>query len=51
MHRWKGQGLIDWNLQALHDPQSFSFYRTPVDDEEWEDFEFMLKGYAYRALQ
>ena len=51
MHRWKGQGLIDWNLQALHDPQSFAFYRTPVDDEEWEDFEFMLKGYAFRALQ
>jgi prepilin-type N-terminal cleavage/methylation domain-containing protein len=51
MQRWRGKGLIEWNLQALHEPQSFSFYRTPPDDEEWEDFEFMLKGYAYRALQ
>ena len=28
-----------------------AFYRTPADDEEWEDFEFMLQGYAYRSLQ
>ena len=51
MQRWKGQGLIEWNLRALHNPDAFSFYRTPADDNEWEDFEFMLKGYAYRSLQ
>jgi len=51
MQRWKGRGLIEWNLKALHNPDAFSFYRTPVDDDEWEDFEFMLKGYAYRALK
>ena len=51
MQRWKSKGLIDWNLQALHDPANFSFYRIPQDNEEMEDFEFMLAGYAYRALQ
>jgi len=51
MQRWYSRGLIDWNLRALHEPQSFSFYRTPEDDEEWQDFDTMLKGYAYRALQ
>jgi len=50
MQRWHGRGLIDWNLQSLHEPATFQFYRTPTDDEEWEDFEFMLKGYAYRQL-
>lgn len=50
MQRWRGKGLIEWNLQSLHEPESFAFYRTPADEEEWEDFEFMLKGYAYRQL-
>jgi prepilin-type processing-associated H-X9-DG protein len=50
MQRWEGQGLIDWNLNALHEPQGFQFTRTPADEAEWEDFEFMLKGYAYRSL-
>ena len=50
MQRWRGKGLIEWNLQSLHEPDSFAFYRTPADEEEWEDFEFMLKGYAYRQL-
>jgi prepilin-type N-terminal cleavage/methylation domain-containing protein len=50
MQRWHSKGLIEWNLQALHEPQTFSFYRTPADDEEWEDFEVMWKGYAYRQL-
>jgi len=50
MQRWRGRGLIEWNLQSLHEPQTFQFYRTPTDDEEWEDFEVMLKGYAYRKL-
>jgi len=49
--RWYGKGLIEWNLKALHEPQSFSFYRTPADDAEWGDFDVMLKGYAYRRLQ
>jgi len=50
MQRWRGKGLIEWNLRSLHEPQTFQFYRTPADDEEWEDFEVMLKGYAYRKL-
>ncbi len=50
MQRWLGKGLIEWNEQALHDPKSFNFYRTPAQDEELEDFEFMLRGYAYRSL-
>jgi len=50
MQRWLGKGLIEWNEQALHNPNSFSFTRTPNPDEELEDFEFMLKGYAYKSL-
>jgi len=50
MQRWFGEGLIKWNEQALYNPQSFSFYRTPNPDEELKDFDFMLKGYAYREL-
>ncbi len=50
MQRWRGKGLIEWNLKSLHEPQSFAFYRTPADDEEEEDFAFMLKGYAFRSL-
>jgi len=51
MQQWRGKGLIEWNLMALHEPQSFSFYRTPADDEEREDFEVALRAYPYRALQ
>ena len=51
MHRFYSRGLIEWNLKALHEPMNFAFYRTPQDNEEMEDFEFMLKAYAYRALQ
>jgi len=51
MQQWRGKGLIQWNMMALHDPLSFNFYRTPTDDEEWEDFEVALKAYSYRALQ
>jgi len=50
MHRFYSRGLIEWNLKALHEPMNFTFYRPPQDNEEMEDFEFMLKGYAYRAL-
>ena len=50
-NRWLGEGLINWNLQALYEPGTFSFYRTPTGDDELKDFEFALKGYAYRSLQ
>jgi len=51
MQRWLGEGLIQWCEKALWTPQNFSFYRTPDSDDEWKDFDFALKGYAYRALQ
>jgi prepilin-type N-terminal cleavage/methylation domain-containing protein len=51
MHRWRSRGLIEWNLKALHEPQSFVFTRSPQDNEEMEDFEFVLDAYAYKALQ
>ena len=50
MHRWLSESLIQWNLASLYEPMNFSFFRTPADDEEWEDFEFALSGYAYKAL-
>jgi prepilin-type N-terminal cleavage/methylation domain-containing protein/prepilin-type processing-associated H-X9-DG protein len=50
MQRWFGQGLIEWNLLALYEPKNFNFNRTPAIDEELKDFEFMLRGYAYRSL-
>ena len=50
MHRWLGKSLIEWCRLACEEPEKFSFYRDPAPDE-LEDFEFMLKGYAYRALK
>lgn len=50
MQRWRGKSLIEWCEQACEEPQNFHFYRSPVQDE-LEDFEFMLRGYAYRALK
>ena len=50
MQQWRSQGLIEWNLQALHEPQSFSFFRTPADDTEWTDFENAVRHYPYRSL-
>ena len=50
MQQWHGKGLIEWNMQALHDPASFSFYRTPTDDEEWEDFENAVRAYSSKDL-
>ena len=50
MQRWLGEGLIEWNEQALYNPAAFNFYRAPNQDEELDDFEFMLRGYAYREL-
>ncbi len=51
MQQWRGKGLIQWNLTALHNPQSFSFNRTPSDDQEREDFEAALRAYSHRGLQ
>jgi len=51
MQQWRGKGLIEWNLSALHTPMNFSFNRTPTGDEEWEDFEAALRAYPYRAIQ
>ena len=51
MHRWLSRGLVEWNLTALHEPARFQFLRGPQDEEEWADFDFMLKSYAYKALQ
>jgi prepilin-type N-terminal cleavage/methylation domain-containing protein len=51
MHRWLSRGLVEWNLKALWDPATFAFYRPPQDNEELEDFQFMLKAYAYKSLQ
>jgi len=50
MHRFYSRRLIEWNLKALHDPMNFAFTKAPEDEEEMEDLEFMLKGYAYRSL-
>ncbi len=50
-HRWLSRGLVDWNLKALHEPQGFTFHRSPQDNAETEDFDFMLRAYAYKALQ
>ncbi len=51
MQQWRSKGLIQWNLAALHEPQSFGFGRTPADDEEREDFDVALRAYPYRAIQ
>jgi hypothetical protein len=50
MQQWRSKGLIDWNLLALHNPPAFNFFRTPADNEEWQDFDIALKAYPYRAL-
>ena len=50
MHRWFSRGLIEWIQKALWDPATFTFCRPPQDNEEMEDFESILKAYAYRSL-
>jgi len=50
MHQWLSKSLIEWNKQACEEPDTFSFYK-PRDEDDLEDFTFMLNGYAYRALQ
>jgi len=51
MHRWFGEGLIEWNERALYNPKTFQFTRTPEPGDELDDFMFALRGYAYKALQ
>lgn len=51
MHRWLGQGLIEWNLSALYEPWTFQFQRQPQGEEEWQDFDYVLKVYGYKSLQ
>jgi len=51
MHTFRGRGFIEWNLWALYDINKFYFYRTPADDDEWDDFEYMLDHYPYKGLQ
>jgi len=50
MHRWLGKSLIEWCRLACEEPDKFSFYK-PRNEDDLEDFTFMLNGYAYRALQ
>lgn len=50
MHNFKSSGFMRWNMQAL-DAAGFSFYRTPEDADEWEDFEWMVDHYARKAIQ
>ena len=53
MHRWNSATLTEWNELALWEPQKFSFFRDPTtgDEQELEDFEWVLKGYSYKALR
>jgi len=53
MHRWYSETLIEWNEKALWEPLNFHYDRDPRsgDSLELEDFEFALKGYAYKALK
>jgi len=53
MHRWYSETLIEWNELALWEPHKFSFWRDPMigDSLELEDFEWALRGYAYKALK
>jgi prepilin-type N-terminal cleavage/methylation domain-containing protein len=50
MQMFRDKGLIDWNKAAI-DGMGFSFYRTPQSDLEWEEFDNMLAGCAFRKLQ
>jgi prepilin-type N-terminal cleavage/methylation domain-containing protein len=50
MHRWLSRGLIEWVEKALWSPGSFAFYRPPQDNEEMEDFDFMLRAYACKPM-
>lgn len=50
MHRWLSKSVIEWCKLACEEPDKFSFYK-PRDEDDLEDFTFMLNGYAYRALQ
>jgi prepilin-type N-terminal cleavage/methylation domain-containing protein/prepilin-type processing-associated H-X9-DG protein len=48
-HKWKAKSFVDWCRTAYTAPNTFIFKRSPV--QESEDFDFMFKGYAYKALK
>ncbi len=51
MHNFRSSEFMKWNLQALHDPAGFNFFRTPGDADEWADFEYMQRHYGYKRLK
>jgi prepilin-type N-terminal cleavage/methylation domain-containing protein len=53
MQKFRSKGLLDWNMSAIDGSGAGwqGFFRTPKDETEWEDFDNMLEGYAYRKLQ
>lgn len=49
-HKWEGSDFVKWCKDAYNiDPINFIFLRDP--DNEQNDFNFMLKGYAYNSLK
>ncbi len=48
MHRWNDRHFIDWCQQAMFEPGTFSFYRTPPADEQ-EDITYMANGYPCKS--
>ena len=48
MHRWHDKSFIDWCYTAMYEPGRFTFNMTPPGDE-WEDIEFMAKGYPCKS--
>jgi len=47
MHTWEDQYFIDWNLEAMNNPQSFSFGKNPPADQR-NDVEYMAKGFPQK---
>jgi prepilin-type N-terminal cleavage/methylation domain-containing protein/prepilin-type processing-associated H-X9-DG protein len=47
IHEWKDQYFIDWNLQAMYNPLSFTFGKTPPADAR-TDIEYMARGFPYK---
>lgn len=50
VQRWQSRGLVDWCNLVWDEPRKFSFYRKPNTREEWQDFDEMVKKYAYKSL-
>lgn len=52
MHQWRDQSLIDWTQDAMDNPSSFTtadYSMTPPSDE-YEDVDYMARGYPYKKL-